>query len=180
MERVFSQSGNDLPNSVNSTSISRVVKQSGRPLLNHRQQHHLPRGDDRERITSARQAAEALFTPKPQSVALSASDPAPSAEQRARKPRRAAGLVAGTGPQRGSCGTGQPRAPAHASGPAVAPRPHPFRRRLRRSGPPRTRAVRIRPGRTVANRTVAARAAAVSPSHAGPPSARQRHRRTVR
>jgi hypothetical protein len=32
----------------------------------HRQQHHPPRGDDRERITSARQAAEALFTPKRQ------------------------------------------------------------------------------------------------------------------
>jgi hypothetical protein len=54
-------------------------------LLNHRQQQHHPRGDDRERITSARQAAEALFTPKP--VEPSASDPAPSAERPARKPR---------------------------------------------------------------------------------------------
>jgi hypothetical protein len=56
-------------------------------VLNHRQQHHPRRGDDRERITSARQAAEALFTPKRQPVELSASDPAPSAERPARKPR---------------------------------------------------------------------------------------------
>jgi hypothetical protein len=56
-------------------------------LLNQRQQHHPPRGDDRERITSARQAAEALFTPKPQPVEPSVSDPAPSAERPARKPR---------------------------------------------------------------------------------------------
>ena len=48
---------------------------------------HHPHGDDRERITSARQAAEALFTPKPQPVEPSVSDPAPSAEQPARKPR---------------------------------------------------------------------------------------------
>jgi hypothetical protein len=34
-------------------------------VLNRRQQLH-PRGDDRERITRAQQAAEALFTPKPQ------------------------------------------------------------------------------------------------------------------
>jgi hypothetical protein len=56
-------------------------------LLNHRQQQQHPRGDDRERITSARQAAEALFTPKPQPVEPSFSDPAPSAERPARKPR---------------------------------------------------------------------------------------------
>ena len=54
-------------------------------MLNHRQQQHPPRGDDRERTTSARQAAEALFTPKP--AEPSDSDPAPSAEQPARKPR---------------------------------------------------------------------------------------------
>ena len=54
-------------------------------MLNHRQQRHHPRGDDRERIASARQAAEALFTPKP--VEPSISDPAPSAERPARKPR---------------------------------------------------------------------------------------------
>jgi hypothetical protein len=54
-------------------------------LLNHRQQHHPPRGNDLERITSARRAADALFTPKP--VEPSISDPAPSAERPARKPR---------------------------------------------------------------------------------------------
>jgi hypothetical protein len=56
-------------------------------LLNHRQQQQPPHGDDRERITSARQAAEALFTPKPPPIDLSTSDPAPSAERPARKPR---------------------------------------------------------------------------------------------
>jgi hypothetical protein len=57
-------------------------------VLNHRQQqHHQARGDDRERTTSARQAAEALFTPKRQPVEPSVSDPAPSAEHPARKPR---------------------------------------------------------------------------------------------
>jgi hypothetical protein len=55
-------------------------------LLNHQQQQHHPRGDDHERNTSARQAAEALFTPKRQPVEPSA-DPAPSAERPARKPR---------------------------------------------------------------------------------------------
>jgi hypothetical protein len=56
-------------------------------LLNHREQQHHPRGDDRERIASARQAAEALFTPKRRPVELSVSDPAPSADPPARKPR---------------------------------------------------------------------------------------------
>jgi hypothetical protein len=56
-------------------------------LLNHRQQQQPPRGDDRERTTSARQAAEALFTPKRQPVEPSVSDFAPSAEPPARKPR---------------------------------------------------------------------------------------------
>ena len=67
--------------------MSRVTKQSGQPLLNHRQQQHHPRGDDRERITSARLAAEALFTPKRRAVDPSASASVPSAEQPARKPR---------------------------------------------------------------------------------------------
>jgi len=56
-------------------------------LLNHRQQQQPPHGDDRERITSARQAAEALFTPKPPPIDLPTSDPVPSAERPARKPR---------------------------------------------------------------------------------------------
>jgi hypothetical protein len=87
--------GNDLPKLTNSTAMSRAPKQSGQPLPNHRQQQHDPRGGDRERITSARQAAEALFTPKP---AEPVSDPAPSAEHPARKPARALNRVAATGP----------------------------------------------------------------------------------
>ena len=65
--------------------MSRVTKQSGQLLLNHRQRQHPPLDDDRERTTSARQAAEALFTPKP--AKPSVSDPAPSAKHPARKPR---------------------------------------------------------------------------------------------
>jgi hypothetical protein len=79
--------GSDLPKLTNSTSTSRVAKQSGQLLLNHREQQHHPRGDDRERIASARQAAEALFTPKRQAVDPSASASVPSAERPARKPR---------------------------------------------------------------------------------------------
>jgi hypothetical protein len=56
-------------------------------LPNHPQQQHHLRGDDRERTASARQAAEALFTPKPQPVEQSASESVPSAEHPARKPR---------------------------------------------------------------------------------------------
>jgi hypothetical protein len=106
-------------------SMSRVAKQAGQLLLNHRQQQHHDRGDDRDRITSARQAAEALFTLKPQPLEPSVSDPAPSAERPARKPRILP--VSSPPPVRNEegCGTGQPRAPDHASGPAVAPRPHP-------------------------------------------------------
>src|SRR5712671_2648737 len=60
----------------NSTLLLRIAKQSGLLLLNHRQQPHPSRGDDRERIKSARQAAEALFTPKRQPA--EPSDPAPT------------------------------------------------------------------------------------------------------
>jgi hypothetical protein len=67
--------------------MSRVAKQSGQLLLNHRQQQHDLRRDDRERIASARQTAEALFTPKRQPVEPSVSDFAPSAARPARKPR---------------------------------------------------------------------------------------------
>jgi hypothetical protein len=87
VERAPSIRYNDLRKLTNSTSKSRVAKQSGQLLLNHRQKQHDLRGDDRERITSARQAAEALFTPQPRPVAPSVSDPAPSVEQPARKPR---------------------------------------------------------------------------------------------
>jgi hypothetical protein len=54
-------------------------------LLSRRHLH--PRDDDRERITRARQAAEALFAPKPQVTGPSVSNPLPSADQSARKPR---------------------------------------------------------------------------------------------
>jgi hypothetical protein len=58
-----------------------------RDLLNHRQQKHHPRGDDREPIASERQAAEALFTPKRQPVEPSVSDPALTDERSKQKPR---------------------------------------------------------------------------------------------
>jgi hypothetical protein len=51
-----------------------------------RQQQPPPRGDDRERVTRARQAAEALFTSKPPASGPSVPD-SPSADQTARKPR---------------------------------------------------------------------------------------------
>ena len=51
-----------------------------------RRQHPHPRGDDRERIIRARQAAEALFTSKPPVSRPSFPDTAP-ADQSARKPR---------------------------------------------------------------------------------------------
>lgn len=54
-------------------------------MLSRQQQPH-PRGDDRERITRARQAAEALFTVKPPVCEPSVPDSAPG-NQSARKPR---------------------------------------------------------------------------------------------
>jgi hypothetical protein len=55
-------------------------------VRNPRPQPHA-RGDDRERITRARQAAEALFTPKRQVTEQSVSDSMPSVDQSAGKPR---------------------------------------------------------------------------------------------
>jgi hypothetical protein len=56
-------------------------------ILFSRQQPH-PRGDDRERITRARQAAEALFTAKSPASTLSVPVPdTPSTDRSARKPR---------------------------------------------------------------------------------------------
>jgi hypothetical protein len=54
-------------------------------LLDRPQHQRQFRGDDREQIMSARQAAEALFTPKPELAEQSVSDPSQSAK--ARKPR---------------------------------------------------------------------------------------------
>ena len=51
-----------------------------------RQQQIQPRGDDREQITRARQAAEALFRSKPPVSGPSVPAPAP-ADESARKPR---------------------------------------------------------------------------------------------
>jgi hypothetical protein len=50
-----------------------------------RQEHRYSRGGDRERITRARQAAEALFTVKPPVSVPSVADAA--ADQSSRKPR---------------------------------------------------------------------------------------------
>jgi len=55
-------------------------------LLDRWQRRPHPRGDDRERITRARQAAEALFTPKRQITEQLVSD-SPPADQSARKRR---------------------------------------------------------------------------------------------
>jgi hypothetical protein len=87
IEVEFVNFGRSLLQMLDATSQSRATKQSGRPLLNHRQQQQPSHGDDRERITSARQAAEALFTPKAAPVGPSPSEPAPSAAQPPRKPR---------------------------------------------------------------------------------------------
>jgi hypothetical protein len=46
-----------------------------------------PRDDERERITRAGRAAEALFTSKRQLIKQSVSDSLPSVDQSARKPR---------------------------------------------------------------------------------------------
>src|SRR5258708_9522491 len=61
-------------------------KQAGQLLLNHRQQHSR-RDDNRGRIANAPQAAEALFTPKPQTNEPSVSYTAPSTEPPALTPR---------------------------------------------------------------------------------------------
>jgi hypothetical protein len=55
-------------------------------LLSRQQQPH-SRGDDGERVTRARHAAEALFAPKRQVVEPSVSASLSSADQPARKPR---------------------------------------------------------------------------------------------
>jgi hypothetical protein len=142
VERASSICGNDLPNLTNSPSISGVAKQSGRPLLNHRHQPHLPRGDDRERITSARQAAEALFTPKP--AEPSVSDPVPSVEHPVRKPRVLSILSPAPVRNEEAEAPVQPRAPDHASDPAVRTCAHPNLGAVRVDDPPSRRGLRGR------------------------------------
>ena len=56
-------------------------------MLNTQQLQHSGRGDDRERVASARQAAEALFPPKRQVTEQPVPDSVPPAEPSARKPR---------------------------------------------------------------------------------------------
>ena len=50
------------------------------------QQHHFG-GDDRQQITRAREAAEALFRPKRQAIEPSVPETPPSVDSSARKPR---------------------------------------------------------------------------------------------
>jgi hypothetical protein len=71
----------------NCTSIAPVADSAGRLLLNTQQLQHSGRGDDRERVASARQAAEALFPPKRQVTEQPVPDSVPPAEPSARKPR---------------------------------------------------------------------------------------------
>jgi hypothetical protein len=81
-----------LPKSELPTSIDRQFDNANESvirskiLLSTRQHQPQPRGDDSERITRARQAAEALFTSK--SPFSGPSDPdSPPTDQSARKPR---------------------------------------------------------------------------------------------
>lgn len=56
-------------------------------MLNSQEQQHYVRGDDREPMTSARQAAEALVTPKRQVTERPVPASVPPSEPSARKPR---------------------------------------------------------------------------------------------
>ena len=67
-------------------SISDIAKDQREHSLRSRPQQPHPRGDDRERITRARQAAEALFRPK-RAVEPSVPASLTPADQSARKPR---------------------------------------------------------------------------------------------
>jgi hypothetical protein len=78
-------------------------------LLSRQQQPH-PRGDDREQITRARQAAEALFTSKPPPPVQQTT----SAEPSARKPR-VLRIIPATAPAEHD----QPESPAAPAPPAV-------------------------------------------------------------
>ena len=73
-----------LPELTNRPFVS-GINHSEQILLSRQHQQH-PRGDDRGRITRARQAAEALFASKPPVSGPSVPD-SPPADQSARKPR---------------------------------------------------------------------------------------------
>jgi hypothetical protein len=79
-------------------------------LLSTRQQQPQPRGDDREQIMRARQAAEALFTSKP----LPPAQQTTSAEPSARKPR-VLRIIPATAPAEHD----QPESPAAPAPPTV-------------------------------------------------------------
>jgi hypothetical protein len=74
-----------LPKLTNSLFLGRRANLSEVFLLDRLQHQRQFRGDDREQIVRARQAAEALFTPKPDVIDQPVSDPSHPAK--ARKPR---------------------------------------------------------------------------------------------
>ena len=80
-------------------------------LLNSQEQQHYDRSDDRERVASARQAAEALFPPKRQVTEQPVPDSVPPAEPSARKPRilRALPLAPVRGKQGGASAISEER-----------------------------------------------------------------------
>ena len=82
-------------------------------MFSRSQQQHDGRADTRERSISARQAAEALFTPKPQRVEPPVRGAAP-ADEAVRKPRVLAIAASGSVPHN------EPAAPISAK-PPVAP-----------------------------------------------------------
>jgi len=71
-------------------------------LHNSQEQQHSVRGDDRERMTSARQAAEALFTPTPkrQVTKQPVPDSVPPAEPIGAKTAYSERVAADAGPPR--------------------------------------------------------------------------------
>jgi len=71
-------------------------------LLNSQEQQHYVRGDDRERMTSAPQAAEALFTPTPkrQVTKQPVPDSVPPAEPIGAKTAYSERVAAVAGPRR--------------------------------------------------------------------------------
>jgi hypothetical protein len=92
--------------------IANMVNRSEQISLTRQQQPH-PRGDDREQITRARQAAEALFASKP-SVSSPSVPQTVSADQSARKPR-----VLGMVPPPASTRQDQPTSPVVPAPPPV-------------------------------------------------------------
>jgi hypothetical protein len=103
-------------------------------LLTQRRQSY-PRGDDRERISRARQAAEALFISKPPASEVPGSQPPPPAEEPTRKPRvlriiLPAAPVAHEAvvPAGRACSAGEARDPADTV------RPHPDLDKIRGDG----------------------------------------------